>query len=276
MWFQSPEFLKWTRLYHLPPENREQILSLLKIEPGYRILDVGCGSGEFTRYIAEAHPDAVFVGVDREPQLIEYARNQNSSNISYEIADALQLPFSDNSFDLVVSHTFFTSVSEPATAMKEMQRVCKTNRKIISITPDSFMRIPHSRGHYVDTPWMAEYRSLKTKLDKLFFEKASGYIFGIVPEEMPYFFCQSGLRSVCVYQISKFFSLSNATLSAERREEYLKLEIAAEKSRMELLEKDEQDRYCQLLERRKDMLLSTENTAWEWSGGSNLLIIGEN
>ncbi len=239
-------------------------------------MDVGCGSGEFTRYIAEAHPDAAFVGVDREEHLIEYARGQNSGNISYEVADALQLPFPDNSFDLVVSHTFFTSVSEPAAAMKEMQRVCKRNCRIVSITPDSFVRIPYSRGHYADTPWMAEYRSLKTKLDKLFFEKASGYIFGIAPEEMPYFFCQSGLGNVCVYQISKFFSLSNGTLSAERREEYLNLEIAAEKTRMELLEKEEQERYCQLLELRKDALLSTENVAWEWSGGSNLLIIGEN
>ena len=276
MWFQSPEFLKWTRLYHLPPENRKQILSLLNIEQGYRILDVGCGSGEFTRYIAQEHPDADFVGVDREQHLIEYARGQNSGNILYEVADALKLPFSDNSFDLVVSHTFFTSVAEPDAAMKEMRRVCKPNCRIVSITPDSFARIPYSAGHYADIPWMPEYRRLKTKLDKLFFEKASDYIFGIVPEEMPYFFCQSGLRNVRVYQISKFFSLSNATLSAERRKEYLELEIAAEKTRMELLEKDEQERYCQLLELRKDMLLSTENTAWEWSGGSNLLIVGEN
>ena len=142
MWFQSPEYLRWTRLYHLSPENRDSILALLDIQSGDKVLDVGCGSGEFTRYIA-LNPDSTFIGINREPQLIEYACNQKNSNTSYILADALHLPFPDNYFDLVVSHTFFTSVSDPAHAMKEMRRVCKDNGRIISITPDSFVHMPY-------------------------------------------------------------------------------------------------------------------------------------
>lgn len=275
MWFQSPEYLRWTRLYHLTPENRNDILALLNICSGDRVLDIGCGSGEFTRYIA-ADSEASFIGVDREPQLIDYACSQSTANISYVLADACQLPFPNQQFDLVVSHTFFTSVADPVAAMKEMRRVCKPNGRIISITPDSFSRIPHSRGHYAAFPWMKEYLALKQKLDEKFLEKASACISGVVPEEMPYFFSQSGLRNVCVHQIGKFFSLSNATLSPERRKEFLELEIEAEKTRVALLHAEEQKRYLQLLEIRKNALLSPENTVWEWVGGSNLLIVGDN
>lgn len=275
MWFQSPEYLRWTRLYHLSPENRDHILALLNIHSGERVLDVGCGSGEFTRYIA-LDSAATFTGVDNDPPLIDYACSHATGNTSYLLADACRLPFPDGSFDLIVSHTFFTSVADPAAAMKEMRRVCKPGGRIASITPDSFNRIPYSNGHYTDCPWMDEYRKLKAKLDQRFLEKAMQCISGVVPEEMPYFFATAGLQNVRVYQIGKFFSLSNATLCSARRKEYLDLEIEAEKTRVSLLDTNEQQRYLQLLEVRKQAFLSGENTAWEWIGGSNLLIMGDN
>ncbi len=141
MWFQSPEYLRWTRLYHLSPENRDHILALLNIRSGDRVLDVGCGSGEFTRYIA-LDSDATFTGVDNDPPLIDYACSHATDNTSYLLADACRLPFPDGSFDLIVSHTFLTSVADPAAAMKEMRRVCKPGGRIASITPDSFNRRP--------------------------------------------------------------------------------------------------------------------------------------
>lgn len=275
MWFQSPAYLKWSRMHLLSSGNQQMILSYIDIQGGDRVLDVGCGTGEFTRYIAQ-RSDCTYLGVDIEDSFIEIAKEQERENLSFQKADALALPFADDSFDVVVSHTFFTGISDPHRAMLEMRRVCKPHGKIISITAESFQAIAYDQGQYPDFPWLEEYRLLKRKLDSKFFALSREFVKGIQPEKIPAFFSNFGLQNVCVYQIGKFFSLSNGTISQREREAYLECEYQAECSRMYLLCKEDRVRYQQLLEQRKETLRVPENQIWDWSGGSNLLIIGTN
>ncbi len=274
MWFQSPEYLCWSRLQLLTPENRSNILTHINVLAHQKVLDVGCGTGEFTRYISKNQP-GTYIGIDIEPTFIEVAQRTQDENVIYMQADALNLPFADDFFDVVVSHTFFTCIFDPVKAMQEMQRVCKPGGKIISITAESFTRIPFFQGVYADYDWVAEYHALKNKLDQLFFEESKKCVKGLIPEVIPHFFARQGLRQVTIFPISKFFSLSNATITPEQRRNYLEAEYQAECSRAMLLGNDA-SRYIHLLKIRKAALMIPENQVWQWNGGNNLLITGIN
>lgn len=69
------------------------------IEPGQKVLDIGCGPGVFTARYAQA--GAEVIGVDVSEQMIQVAKDQ-FPGAGFRVADAEQLPFERDTFDLVV------------------------------------------------------------------------------------------------------------------------------------------------------------------------------
>lgn len=76
-----------------------------------RILDVGCGTGEFTRVLAEAS-EARVVGVDADTDLLSVASDRDS-DIETVAGDATRLPFAAGSFDLVVCQALLVNLPDP-------------------------------------------------------------------------------------------------------------------------------------------------------------------
>jgi SAM-dependent methyltransferase len=102
------------------------------------VLDVGCGVGHWGRILANVlPPTATITGIDNEPQWIEQARAKANSSFSYQIGDALQIPFADNSFDLVTCQTVLIHIGTPIEAIREMQRVVKPGGLIAVAEPNN-------------------------------------------------------------------------------------------------------------------------------------------
>jgi len=93
--------------------NRE-IVALLALEPGQRVLDLGCGTGELTRMIADNLDVArggQAVGVDAAAKMIQVARKKRGNDTCrFDVVAAESLPYEDASFDAVVSSLFFHHV----------------------------------------------------------------------------------------------------------------------------------------------------------------------
>lgn len=88
--------------HHLAPFE----LALGSVEPApRRVLDLGTGTGAAAVAIARRFPEAVVVGVDLAPAMVEQAwatlPEDVEGRVSYEQADASRLPFPDGSFDLI-------------------------------------------------------------------------------------------------------------------------------------------------------------------------------
>ena len=83
------------------------------------VLEVGCGSGHFTRWFAEQGFHVV--GLDNSEAMLAEARKRNG--VSYVAGDALALPFDDRSFDVVVFITTLEFVADPERALSETARV---------------------------------------------------------------------------------------------------------------------------------------------------------
>src|SRR5690606_17637857 len=79
------------------------------------LLDVGCGPGTVTVDLAERLTQGSVVGVDASDEVLESARGladaHGTKNISFEHANAYQLPFEDDSFDVVFAHQLLQHLS---------------------------------------------------------------------------------------------------------------------------------------------------------------------
>ena len=91
-----------------------------------RILDLGCGTGEITRRLAERYPQAALVGVDILESNLAVARRDSAAfdeRIAYESGDAFALTHADAGFDLVVCRHMSQAVPDFAQVLAEITRV---------------------------------------------------------------------------------------------------------------------------------------------------------
>lgn len=98
------------------------LLRLLKPDAGASLLEVGCGTGYFSRRFARA--GLRVTGIDPDPAMLDFARQQDGW-LDYFSADARRLPFAAGSFDYCAAITSLCFISDPRQALSEMWRVCR-------------------------------------------------------------------------------------------------------------------------------------------------------
>jgi len=131
-----------------------------------RILDVGCGTGWFTRQLA-ALPSLHVTGIDLDADFLAFARHRDARS-TYLPADALALPFADNSFDQVLSVAALCFTADWQKAVSEIVRVTRKRFAIGLLNGHSLLWLDKGRhggrGAYRGALWLSpeEFRdSLK-------------------------------------------------------------------------------------------------------------------
>ena len=89
-----------------------------------KILEIGCGPGALAEALHRWYPKAHIVAVDRDTNFITFAK-KNIIGVNFIEGDATQLPFEDNSFDVVISNTVQEHI-EPSVFWNEQRRVLKS------------------------------------------------------------------------------------------------------------------------------------------------------
>ena len=111
---------KWSRL------TGETFLDWLAPPSGLRWLDVGCGNGAFTEMIAERCGPVSVQGIDPSEAQLAFARTRPMSRVArFGRADAMALPFLDDTFDAAVMPLVIFFVRDPAKGVAEMARVVR-------------------------------------------------------------------------------------------------------------------------------------------------------
>jgi SAM-dependent methyltransferase len=112
------------------------------IQTGQRVLDVACGTGVLARE-ASTHvgPGGTVVGVDRSPGMIAVAK-ELAPQVEWREGVAESLPFSDQSFDAVVSQFGLMFFNDRQQAIREMFRVLASGRKFAVAVWDSLDSMP--------------------------------------------------------------------------------------------------------------------------------------
>ena len=113
-----------------------------------RILDLGCGTGEITRRLAEHYPQARITGVDILEHVLDIARRNSLAQtyrVDYQVGDAFALAMPDAEFDLVVCRHMSQAIPDFPLALDEMSRVLKPGGWLHLLSEDyGMLRMPHS------------------------------------------------------------------------------------------------------------------------------------
>lgn len=110
------------------------------LQRGFHVLDAGCGPGTISTGIASAVFPGTVTAVDLSQAQVEFARRQSEGreivNIHFATASAYELPFADETFDLVFSHALLEHLVEPRKALREFHRVTRPGGFVAVCSPD--------------------------------------------------------------------------------------------------------------------------------------------
>lgn len=139
-YIQTSEELYRSRSLRFHEGNKELWLNIFKIKEGMDVLEVGCGGGAFCHKLKTYIPHISITGLDFDSGHIKYALDKSRQlgiDCKFVNGDATQLPFSNNSFDVVYSYTVMEHI-EPNIFLEEQYRTLKEGGRIVilSVRPE--------------------------------------------------------------------------------------------------------------------------------------------
>lgn len=103
------------------------------------MLEVGCGEGMLLSEVYRLWPERKLTGVDLSESAVQEARERNPG-IQIDVANALDLPFEDNSFEVVLCAEVLEHLKEPQKALAELCRV-SSKHVILSVPHEPWFRL---------------------------------------------------------------------------------------------------------------------------------------
>jgi len=118
------------RRFSQPPRT---IVERSGITPGMTVMELGCGSGAYTTFMARTVGEqGKLYAVDIQPAMLrqlerklDKAENQDIKNVELKEASAYELPFTDDFFDLAYMVTVLMEIPDKRRALREVKRVLK-------------------------------------------------------------------------------------------------------------------------------------------------------
>ena len=137
-------------------KNYDQYLGPLLFEPyaidtashvpasSQSVLEIACGTGRVTRHLRKSLPlSARLIATDLSPDMLEVARqNLNDPSIDFRVADAMDLPFPDNSFDVIICQFGLMFLPDKQKGVNEAFRILKPGGRFIFSTWDKTATMP--------------------------------------------------------------------------------------------------------------------------------------
>jgi SAM-dependent methyltransferase len=112
-------------------DEKAVLFELADIRKGDRVLDIGCGDGNYT--VPAAQRSGWAVGIDPSVAMLKAAqrRPQVAGSVEYVEATGEQLPFVDDSFDIVLMVTVLCFVGNPEALLSEAYRVLRSGGRLV-------------------------------------------------------------------------------------------------------------------------------------------------
>ena len=133
------------------------------LTPGMRLLDLGCGPGSITIGLARYVAPALVVGVDSSESALSAARrradDERVPNISFERADVYDLPFEDDSFEVVYAHQLLQHLADPVEALREANRVLVSGG-YLAVRDADYGTMTYHPPHRGLDDWLVDYHEV--------------------------------------------------------------------------------------------------------------------
>lgn len=119
--------------------QRRQVLDVLDLRPGERVVDLGSGPGLLALdMLAVLGPDGNVEGIDLSSSMVQLAQQRCArySGVRFQCGDVTQLPYADATFDVAVCTQVYEYVANVDTALRELQRVLKPGGRALVVDTD--------------------------------------------------------------------------------------------------------------------------------------------
>jgi trans-aconitate 2-methyltransferase len=116
------------------------LLALVDKRPNLKVVDLGCGTGELTRQLADSLPNSDVTGIDSSPQMLEKASSYSNSSLRFEQGDQAQLT---GKWDLIFSNAALHWSENHAELIPHLYRSLKRGGQIAVQVPSNFNHVSH-------------------------------------------------------------------------------------------------------------------------------------
>ncbi|MEL6646523.1 MAG: methyltransferase domain-containing protein [Pseudomonadota bacterium] len=122
----------------------DHLLDIAALQPGERVLDIGCGTGLSTHHAGEiVGPSGHVTGADIADQMLVKARSQHGAeNVNFTCADAQVHDFGEAAFDAVISRFGVMFFADPSAAFANIARAVKPGGRMVFMTWSSAKENP--------------------------------------------------------------------------------------------------------------------------------------
>lgn len=286
------------RSFRFTDDMRPLFFKWLGITPESYVLDAGCGTGVFARYLAAGICDGHIDGFDINSGFIEYGRQKLrelglDDKVTIRLDDGYDLSCADNTYDAVTNYTYIGVLSDPVAGLKEMIRVCKPGGVVSCVVATNSISPVRWQGDY---PFEGS-----DELQKLSYEESQ--IFSRYARKVtdfnqsaewhafryPKMFEVCGLENITMHPFAYTFNYNDQKYPFEYRRDLLMNEIRDEIGWLQARYEDKKVIYNEhgfddvklnrLLELMKIKLAyvseNFENDhSFEWVGGFNFIVTG--
>jgi demethylmenaquinone methyltransferase/2-methoxy-6-polyprenyl-1,4-benzoquinol methylase len=134
----APSYDRFNRLSSLGIDRlwRRRTVRLAQVHPDSRVLDLAAGTGDLTLAIARQGRPASILSTDFVPEMLEIGKrkaeeHQGRTTIEFEVADAQDLPFGDDEFDIVTVAFGVRNLPDRGANFREVYRVLRTGGRYV-------------------------------------------------------------------------------------------------------------------------------------------------
>lgn len=141
----------FTKLLGVEAAHR-RLIEQAAIQPGYRLLEIGCGTGNLSMLAKRLYPSAEMVGIDPDPKALSRAcKKAHRAGLDIEFQEAFsdQLSFPDTSVDKVFS-AFMLHHIQPESKIPSLREVLRLLKPGGVLLLADFEAGEHRRGHHSD------------------------------------------------------------------------------------------------------------------------------
>lgn len=196
----------------------KEAFSLRLPEGPLDILDVGCGTGAMGLVLSEMGHHVK--GIDLSEKMMNVGRKkakEHGLSMTFEIGDAEQIPFEDNTFDVVVNRHLLWTLPHPEKALLDWKRVIKPGGFVIAVegrwdNGKGSVKIKRQVTRTLEKLFAPQLRKTKYNyIDSV--EEALPNRGGITEEKAKIYFSNAGLSNIYVHDLSRIVEYQKKELA---------------------------------------------------------------
>ncbi|ORX78881.1 methylase [Anaeromyces robustus] len=131
---QAEKFDTAENCYKLCQDSYDPANEEIKSKTFNDLLDIGCGTGNTIAMLLKDLPNVKYTGIDLAEKMIEVAKKKVvNENVTFVVGDAENLPFEDNSFDVILCKESIHHYPNPEKFFQESYRVLRPNGRLVIV-----------------------------------------------------------------------------------------------------------------------------------------------